>query len=179
MLPKGYMVNEDDGLASSQTSALKKCLPNFAVAVRQPMFLPLVACVFVVFLQRHWSWGLLLAWRITFQDCIAERPTPCGSTGRHFPQILTRTTRIFNRKTMARRMQIRAGHENKMKNISKTKGGHRASFASYCLEKVNHKKQRAIRQENVNGKMKRNYRETKECGREYKGNSWAEKKERR
>ena len=39
----------------------------------KPMCLSLVSCVFVVFLQSYCSWGLLLAWRITFQDCIAEK----------------------------------------------------------------------------------------------------------
>ena len=47
----------------------------------------------------------------------------------------------------------RVGHENTIKNISKTKGRHRASFASYCLEKVDNKEQRAIKTKEC-GKMK-------------------------
>ena len=38
----------------------------------------------------------------------------------------------------------RAGHGNTLKNISKTKGRHGDSFASYCLEKGDNKGQRAI-----------------------------------
>ena len=78
----------------------------------------------------------------------------------------------------------RAAHGNTKKNISKTKGRHGASFASYCLEKVENKGQQAIKTKNVSGKMKRNYardkryvsRETKECGREYDGKRCAEQK---
>ena len=50
----------------------------------------------------------------------------------------------------------RAGHGNTIKNVSKTKGKRKASFASYCLKKVDNKRRRAIRQRNVSGKMKRN-----------------------
>ena len=50
----------------------------------------------------------------------------------------------------------RAAHGNTMKKISKTKDRHGASFASYCSKKVDDKRQRAIRQKNISGKMKRN-----------------------
>ena len=50
----------------------------------------------------------------------------------------------------------RPAHGNTMKNISKTKGTHGASFASYYLEKVDDKGQRAIRQKNASGGMKGN-----------------------
>ena len=50
-----------------------------------PMCSPLVSCVFVVFPQPHCSWGLLLAWRFTFQDCLAKTRTRCGPARWHFP----------------------------------------------------------------------------------------------
>ena len=50
-----------------------------------------------------------------------------------------------------------------MKNISKTKGRHGASFASYCLEKVDNKGQRAIK--------------TKECERQNERNAARDKRE--
>ena len=50
----------------------------------------------------------------------------------------------------------RSAHGNAMRKISKTKDRHGASFASYCLKKVDNKRQRAIRQKNISGKMKRN-----------------------
>ena len=43
-----------------------------------------------------------------------------------------------------------------MKKISKTKGRYGVSFASYCLEKVDNKGQRAIGQKNAGGGMKGN-----------------------
>ena len=48
------------------------------------MCLPLVSCVFVAFLQPRCSWALLLSWRITFQNCIAERTPRCGPARRGF-----------------------------------------------------------------------------------------------
>ena len=57
----------------------------------------------------------------------------------------------------------RPGHGNTMKNISKTKGRHGASFASYCLEKVDNKGQRAIK--------------TKECERQNERNAARDKRE--
>ena len=71
-------------------------------------------------------------------------------------------------------MQIQTWPENSMKNISKTKGRHRASFASYCLEKVDNKEQRAIKTKECERQNERNKsRDTKECGREYDWNRCA------
>ena len=94
-------VDEYDGLASSQTSILKKSLKNSSA---ESSCRSLRHCVYrsffgasAVFLQLHCSWGLLLAWRITFQDCIAEKPTHCGPARRHFPTSLDQNA-IFNGK---------------------------------------------------------------------------------
>ena len=82
-------VDEYDGLETSQTSIFEKSLQNSnaeTVVVRSAIvFTALSFSDFAVSLQFHWSWGLLLAWRITFQDCIAEEPTRCGPGRRHFP----------------------------------------------------------------------------------------------
>ena len=43
-----------------------------------------------------------------------------------------------------------------MKHISKTKGRHGASFASYCLQNIDNKGQQAIKIKNVSSEMKRN-----------------------
>ena len=53
-------VDEEDDLASSQTSTVKKSL------------------------MHQCSWGLLFAWRNTFHGCITETTTPCGPVRRHF-----------------------------------------------------------------------------------------------
>ena len=58
----------------------------------------------------------------------------------------------------------RAAHGNTMKKISKTKDRRTASFASYCLKKVDNKRQRAITQKNISGKMKRNGARDKRMG---------------
>ena len=48
------------------------------------MCLPLVSCVFVAFLLPRCSWALLLSWRITFQNCIAETSPRCGPARQDF-----------------------------------------------------------------------------------------------
>ena len=96
----------------------------------------LLSCVFVAFPQSHCSRGILLVWRITFQDCTAETSTHCGPVTRHFPTILDQNA-IFDGKVPYANPEL--DMENIMKNISKTKGRGRASFASYCSEKVNNK----------------------------------------
>ena len=70
--------------------------------------LPLVACVLVVFLQPHCSWEFLFASGITFQDCIAERPTRCVPAGRHFLINHDQLGRHLQWRTMAGRMQIQS-----------------------------------------------------------------------
>ena len=94
-------VDEYDGLASSQTSILKKSLRNFS---SESSCRSLSHCVyrsffdaFAVSLQFHCSRGRLLAWRITFQDCIAEKPTHFSPGRRHFPISLDQNA-IFNGK---------------------------------------------------------------------------------
>ena len=77
-------VDEEDDLASSQTSTVKKSLQN-SCKKQLPFAMPLpVSRVFVVSLMHQCSWGLLFAWRNTFHGCITETTTPCGPVRRHF-----------------------------------------------------------------------------------------------
>ena len=113
------------------------------------MWFPFVSCILVVFLQSH---------------CIHARMK------NHFPARncrnihslrLRKTTfrhtswpeRIFNANNNGR-----AGHGNTMKNISKTKGRHRASFVSYCLERVDNKGQPAIKTKECERQNERKWR---------------------
>ena len=116
------------------------------------MCLPLVSRVFVVFLQPHCSWRLLLASRITSQDCIAVTPAHCGPARKTFRHKSWPERHLEWEEQCHGVCKSIPGHGNTMKYISKTKGRYWASFTSYCFGKVDNKRQRAI--------------ETKECERQ-------------
>ena len=109
-----------------------------------PMCLPLVSWIFVVFLRPHCSWRLLLEWRITSKDCIAETPAHCGPARTKFRHKSWPERHLQYEEQWQGVCKPRPGHGNTMNHISKTKDRHRTSFASYCFEKVNNKGQRAI-----------------------------------
>ena len=146
-------MDQYDGLASSQTSTSKKSLPNSiaeAAAVRH-------ANVFTARFLCFRRFALQLGTPARINNHFAE--LYCGNTHSTRPRKTT-----FARKSWAERhlqwekqwhgtCKSRAGPGNTMKNISKTKCRHTASFASYCLGKVDNKGQREIK--------------TKECERRY------------
>ena len=115
-----------------------------AVAVLQPVCLPLVSCVFVVSMQLHCSWRLLLAWWITSKDCIEETVAVCGPARTIFRHSSWPERHLQWEEQWQGVCKSRPRHGNTTKEISKTKGRHGASFASYCYEKVDNKRQRAI-----------------------------------
>ena len=106
--------------------------------------------------------------------------------GRHFPHKAW-PERHLEREGQCRGVcKSRAGQGNTIKYISKTKERNGASFASYCLEKIDNKGKPATRQKNVSGGMKgnatRDKRDTrinisqqqKDVGRECSGNRCTE-----
>ena len=80
MLTKAY-----GGWRRLYTPLLWRNLCQIALQKKVAVRSPLVSCVFVVFSQPQCSWGPLLAWRFTFQDCLAETLTRCGPARWHFP----------------------------------------------------------------------------------------------
>ena len=185
-------MDEYDGLASSQTSILKKSLKNSSA---ESSCRSLRHCVYrsffgasAVFLQLHCSWGFLLAWRITFQDCIAEKPTHCGPARRHFPTSLDQNA-IFNGKNNGTTYANQnLGMKIKWKILARQKADMELHSHPIVWREADNTGQQAIRQKNPSGGMKGNgardkrwtqrneYRETKECGREYDGNRYDKQK---
>ena len=165
MLPKVYggwrgRFSEFTNLCLEETCAKFLCRKQFPFTT--PMCLPLLSCVCVVFLKPHRSWRLPLAWRITFLDGIAEKPTGCGPARRHVPINLDQNA-MFNGKNNG---TAYANPELRMK---------------IQWQNLQDKRQRglhsqwAIKTKECERQTQRNISwETKECGREFKGNRCAE-----
>ena len=126
---------------------------------------PLVSCVFVALLQPYCSWELLLAWRIPFQDCIADTSTRCGAERRHFTSNLGQSG-IFNGTAYA---NPELGMKIQWKTLARQKAG---------MELHSHPIVR--RRSTTKGSERWDKRmwaaKWKECGREYSGSRCAEQK---
>ena len=142
---------------------LEEIFAKFLCRKQFPICLPLLSCVCVVFLQPNRSWRLPLAWRITFQDCIAEKPTSYGAARRDVPINLDQNA-MFNGKNNG---TAYANPELHMKIQWQILARQRADMGLHS--------QRAIQTKECERQTQRNISwETKECGRGFKGNRCAE-----
>ena len=114
---------------------------------------PLVSCVSVVL---HCSWGLLLAWIITFQDCIAETLTHRGPERRHFPVNLDQNAIFSAKNNCTAYANPELGLEIQLKILARQKADVPLHSHPIVWRRSTTKGSDRSRQKNVSGEMKRN-----------------------
>ena len=135
------------------------------------MCLPPVSCIFVVFLQPYCSWGPLLAWRTTFEDCIKEKPTHRGPA-RRLNLDQNAILKVKNNGTAYANPEL--GTEIKWKILARQKAGIWLHAHSIVWRRLTTKDSERLRQKNVSGKMKRNGARDKRMRAWLQGNRCAE-----
>ena len=151
------MVYEDDGLASWHTYTLTKSLANSLAdsSCRVPHH-----CVyrcFPAFLSFSCSsWGLLVAWTITSQDCIAEKPTRGGPARRHFFKNIDQNAILNGKNNGTAYANPELGLGIQWKILARQKAGIGLHSHPIVWGSSTTKSRERLRQKNVSGKMKQN-----------------------
>ena len=116
------------------------------------MCLPLVSGVFVVLLQPHCSWWLPLVRRITFQDCIAEKPTRCGQARRTFPINLEQNAILNGKNNVTAYANPERRMEIQRKILARQKADIGLHSCPIVWRRSITKGSKRLRQKNVSGK---------------------------
>ena len=121
----------------------------------------LISSDFVAFLYPHCSWGILLAWRLTSQDRIAEKTTRCGPVRWHFPINLDQNAILNGMNNGTAYANPDLGMEIQWKTLARQKADMGLHSHPIVLRRSTTKGSERSRQKNVSGKMKEMPHETK------------------